>query len=770
VTLLDRAAGYDTSNGNWTNTRSGAISHDTSLTTIGSALNSIGEVNTGSAQTLTDFINASVASRPADNYALIIWDHGGGLSGTAWDDGSNGDNLSMREMQEAVDASVVGTFDFIGFDACLQGMLEQAWELRGLADVVVASQELEPGDGWEYQDFLAKLAASPNMTAYDLAGAVVDAYGRRYAGEADTTLSATNTGALAGLRSALDAFVQAALTAGTSIIPALKNAAERATEFDSANNHDYRDLADFLREVGSAVSNTSVTSAAATALNAVNAAVLKHVGTVAGANGLSVYLPVTGMADSYVTQEFEFLQSTSWGNFLRFLTNDSGADDLLGDALDNDIRGFAGNDTLTGLAGRDRLDGGAGNDRMVGGDGNDTYYVGSSSDVVSETNSSSSSGGIDIVFSALSGYTLGTNVENGRIDTSSASNLTGNSLNNVLTAGAGGNVLNGDAGVDTVDYALAASAVTISLATNSTQATGGSGSDTMISIENLTGSAHADRLTGSSGANVLNGGAGNDTMTGGDGSDTYYVGSSGDVVSETNANAGSGGTDTVLSALTSYTLGSNVENGRVNTSASANLTGNSLNNVLTAGTGNNVLNGDSATDTADYGSAASAVSLSLAVTVAQATGGSGSDTLISIENLTGSAYADRLTGSSGNNLLSGGSGNDTLSGGAGSDSFRFSSALSGSNVDSILDYSVANDTLQLENSVFTKLITTGTLSGSYFRANTTGIASDADDYIVYETDTGKLFFDGDGSGAGLTVLIATLTGNPVLTAADVFVT
>ena len=96
--------------------------------------------------------------------------------------------------------------------------------------------------------------------------------------------------------------------------------------------------------------------------------------------------------------------------------------------------------------------------------------------------------------------------------------------------------------------------------------------------------------------------------------------------------------------------------------------------------------------------------------------------------------------------------------------------MGSSNVDSILDFSVVSDTLQLENSVFTQLTTTGTLSASNFRADATGNAVDSNDYIVYETDTGKLFYDADGSGAGTKLLIATLTANPVLTAADVFVT
>jgi Ca2+-binding RTX toxin-like protein len=263
-----------------------------------------------------------------------------------------------------------------------------------------------------------------------------------------------------------------------------------------------------------------------------------------------------------------------------------------------------------------------------------------------------------------------------------AANLTGNTLNNVLYAGAGNNVLDGGSGIDTVSYAYGlagTSGVTVSLAVGTAQATGGSGSDTLTSIENLIGSAYADRLTGNTGANSLGGGAGNDTLdggagsdtlAGGDGSDGYFVRDGGDVVSETNAVLATGGTDTVYSYWSAYTLTANVENGRILATVAANLTGNTLNNVLYAGAGNNVLDGGSGIDTVSYAyglAGTTGVTVSLAVSTAQATGGSGSDTLTSIENLIGSAYADRLTGNTGANSLGGGAGNDTLDGGAGSD-------------------------------------------------------------------------------------------------------
>jgi Zn/Cd-binding protein ZinT len=271
---------------------------------------------------------------------------------------------------------------------------------------------------------------------------------------------------------------------------------------------------------------------------------------------------------------------------------------------DNDsLDGGAGNDLLRGDFGNDTLNGGTGSDTMEGGTGNDAYYVDSVGDVVTET-VAGSSGGADTVMSWLTAYTLGSNVENGRILANGGANLTGNTLNNVLYAGAGNNILDGSNGTDGVSYAYAAAGVTVSLASSLAQSTVGSGSDTILRIENLLGSKFNDSLTGNNGANTLDGGAGADTMTGGDGSDVYSVDNTGDVVSETNATASTGGTDTVYSSLAAYTLGTNVENGRILATSAANLTGNTLNNVLYAGAGNNILNGSSGTDTVSYAYAA----------------------------------------------------------------------------------------------------------------------------------------------------------------------
>jgi uncharacterized delta-60 repeat protein len=289
-----------------------------------------------------------------------------------------------------------------------------------------------------------------------------------------------------------------------------------------------------------------------------------------------------------------------------------------GTAGNNNLVGTGGDDVINGLAGKDTLDGGAGNDNLLGGDGADVYWVRDAGDTVTETNAKTS-GGVDTVNSALTAYTLTANVENGRISASGSANLIGNALDNVLTAGAGDNVLDGDAGIDTVSYVDATAAVTINLAIGSAQETGGSGTDTLRNIENLTGSNHDDILIGTAAANILTGNRGADVLIGRDGADIYYIDNAGDLVVETSA---SGGVDTVYSGLAAYTLPLNVENGRINASSSVNLTGNVLDNTLIGGAGANVLSGGAGNDTL--------------------TGGAGRDSF-QFDTALGAANVDRIT-------------------------------------------------------------------------------------------------------------------------------
>lgn len=307
-----------------------------------------------------------------------------------------------------------------------------------------------------------------------------------------------------------------------------------------------------------------------------------------------------------------------------------------------------------------------------------------------------------------------------------------------------------------------------------------------VVIENATGGSGADTITGNVFANVLNGGGGADRMTGSNGNDIYYADNAGDIVTETNAVSATGGVDLVLSYLSAYTLGANVENGRIVSSGTANMTGNGLANIIHAGAGANVINGGAGIDTVSYAYASAGVSVNISVTTAQATGGSGSDRLSGFENVTGSNFSDKIYGTTGNNALAGvagndlicgyagddwlngGLGNDTIYGGAGLDTFMFNTALGATNVDTIAGFATADDTIRLENTgIFTALVD-GVLDVIAFVLGTEAL--DADDRIIFDTTSGALSYDADGFGGAAAIRFATLTSTVgSLTAADFLV-
>lgn len=143
------------------------------------------------------------------------------------------------------------------------------------------------------------------------------------------------------------------------------------------------------------------------------------------------------------------------------------------------------------------------------------------------------------------------------------------------------------------------------------------------------------------------------------------------------------------------------------------------------------------------------------------TTGSGNGTLF------GGSGNDTLIGGRGDNTLAGGWGNDYPKGGSGSDIFVFDSALdSATNRDTIADFASGQDKVQLDNSIFTALVNEGILSETNFHASASGNAGDENDYILYNTTSGALLYDGDGNGTGVAVEFARLSTKPGITADD----
>lgn len=222
----------------------------------------------------------------------------------------------------------------------------------------------------------------------------------------------------------------------------------------------------------------------------------------------------------------------------------------------------------------------------------------------------------------------------------------------------------------------------------------------------MIGNSAANQLTGGAGNDTLDGKAGIDAMLGGLGNDSYVADNTGDVVTENSAE----GTDKISSKVT-YTLPVNVENLTLTGALAIDGTGNNLANTIIGNTAANVLNGDT-----------------------------------------------------GNDKLDGGTGANTLTGGAGKDIFKFTTT---GHVDMITDFIVADDTIQLENAVFTALTATGTLAVGQFRIGATAL--DANDFVIYNNTTGALLYDADGNGAGAAVQVAAIGAGLSMTNADIVV-
>ena len=314
---------------------------------------------------------------------------------------------------------------------------------------------------------------------------------------------------------------------------------------------------------------------------------------------------------------------------------------------------------------------------------------------------------------------------------------------------------------------------------NGTGTGGDAQGDTYSGIENVIGSNFADTLIGTSGANRLEGGDGDDTLKGAGGADVLIGGNGVDTVTLAASTAavrvdfttgtGTGGDaqgdsyseiENILGSVYADTL---IGNGTVNR-----IEGGNGDDVLSGRGGADVLIGGDGTDTAAYGTSAAAIRVDLLY----GTGFDGDaqgDTLSSIENLTGSAYGDRLLGDAKANRLAGGLGSDTLTGRGGSDRFVFDTALGSTNIDTITDFTVGTDAIELAKAIFTTLepgIDPGSLSASAFRYSTQPSTSEGLGEIIYNSVTGSLSYDSDGAGAAAAKQFATVSTNLALSASQ----
>ena len=135
-------------------------------------------------QTLADFLTFCKDEYPADHSVLVLWDHGGGPFGYGNDSIYDG-QFTLADIRQALESvydpdSKDKAFDIIGFDACLMSTLEVTHALDGFADYYVLSEEIEPGDGWDYTPWLRAMTNDPTMSPAAVARAIADSYTDSY--------------------------------------------------------------------------------------------------------------------------------------------------------------------------------------------------------------------------------------------------------------------------------------------------------------------------------------------------------------------------------------------------------------------------------------------------------------------------------------------------------------------------------------------------------------------------------------------------------------
>ena len=308
LALVDRIAGYDASNGDWTGTRLYEIVHDPDgvdgeINSMPIAAPGLGfdpsggevELDLSDPATLDALLSFALERYTPEHLALVIWGHGSGYRAISFDDTSGGGALFTAELAAAIDGHHL---DVIAFDTCFSASIEVAYQLRHRAGIMIGSQDLIPADGWEYDDLLTRFAGS-GQTPADFGDAVVRSFESNYASFSSGTISVIDLESIDSAHLALNEFSNQ--VHDSLVDSGIRNDLRESLFYDVEDFYTTPgDLAIDLRHMAEVVGRDyDLADAAAAALNAAIAnAVVTQWFNPAGnpfAGGLSVhYIPLAG--------------------------------------------------------------------------------------------------------------------------------------------------------------------------------------------------------------------------------------------------------------------------------------------------------------------------------------------------------------------------------------------------------------------------------------------------------------------------------------------
>ncbi len=299
------------------------ISHDEAPGVVTSTILTTGfpsEPNMGAKLTLKNFITYVFNNFPADKYVLDLWDHGGGIFGICWDDSSGNDKLSFDEVDEAIDEACTAageTIDILAMDACLMHMLEVDYEFREKVEIILASEETIPGDGYPYDDMIESLCDNPTWDPVTFANDMVNDYYASYP-SSDITLSAVDVRP-SSINPLMNAFNNFTAELIDQVAGGEKNTIAAARAATQEFYYDiFVDLYDFADEAQARFTDPGFDTSAANLKSNITAAVINSKQrNNPDAYGIAIYFPsLKADYDSGYSTVIDLGQETDWDKFL----------------------------------------------------------------------------------------------------------------------------------------------------------------------------------------------------------------------------------------------------------------------------------------------------------------------------------------------------------------------------------------------------------------------------------------------------------------------
>ena len=350
VVQMDRyASGFD-GDEDWTDTRRFLIQQDSDLNHIASpVVESIGEADMGDPQTLVDFVTWAITNYPAQKYALIMSDHGGGWTGGFSDASSQNSALTMPEIVSAIEVirqtTGVDKFEMMGFDACLMAQIEVFGTLYPYSNYMVASEEVVPAYGWSYAAWLGQVAQDPAVDGGGLAQAIISTYVTNDTyltevratpdeisqEEATTTMSAVQSDRIPDVIGAMNQFVSAmaSIDQGT-VAEARTYTRSYFSLFGEEAAPSFIDLGNFSEVLASMTDDPNVQQSASQLQISISSAVIseKHGQNMSGSNGIAFHFPDSDIyyfteynsdfPPLYAEDSYKFLEQSVWDEFLAY--------------------------------------------------------------------------------------------------------------------------------------------------------------------------------------------------------------------------------------------------------------------------------------------------------------------------------------------------------------------------------------------------------------------------------------------------------------------